>query len=193
MTSSVAPSSNSSFTWHSSGSPSTSTSVSGAFSMLSVTSADFPIKLWFPDVDCCLTTCCWTNVDCCACWGRICCCLTDIPASSNAFFFRVVRIWELEKRAIRSLWNSGWLPQWQPLKTYTVRLLMCSLILFNSSLKALTEWRSISMSSSVHLLRIEGKLWKEHGVIVIQSNTLMVYTAICWQQGKLLCDDFGYF
>lgn len=182
MTSSVAPSSNSSLTWHSSGSPSTSTSVSGAFNMFSVTSADFPIRPWFPDVDCCFTTCCcWTNVDCCACWGIICCCLTVIPASSNVFFFKVVRIWELEKKTIRSVWDSDWLPWWQPVKTYTVRLLMCSLILLNSSLKALTDWRSISISSSAHLLHIEGyrKLWKEHGAYYnyIQNDTPVAYTA----------------
>ena len=74
VTSSVAPS-NSNLT--SSGIPSTSTSGSGALSILSVTSEDLLIML------CCVV---WT--------GAIC--RTGSPASSNAFFLSVVLIWDLK-------------------------------------------------------------------------------------------------
>lgn len=107
VTSSVAPS-NSNFTGQSSWSPSTSTSVSDdAFSMFSVTSADFPIRDWF-------TVCCFDN---CCCWtsdcpvGGIICCLIGTPASSNAFFFRVVRICEL-KKTVQPRSDSGWRRNW---------------------------------------------------------------------------------
>ena len=77
VTSSVAPS-NSNFT--SSASPSTSTSDSGALSILRVTSEDLLIML------------CW---DAWVVW-TVWIVRTGIPASSNAFFFNVVLIWELK-------------------------------------------------------------------------------------------------
>lgn len=108
VTSSVAPS-NSSFTGQSSWSPSTSTSVSDAFSMFSVTSADFPIRVWFT-VCCFDSCCCWTS-DCPV--GGMICCLIGTPASSNAFFFRVVRICELQTvGTVQSRSDSGWRRNW---------------------------------------------------------------------------------
>lgn len=119
-TSSVAVS-NSSFT--SDDRPSTSTSDSCVFKRFSVisNSADLFIS---PEVSwctsclidvavlscvvpgptgCCCCCCCWITCccGCCCCCmdGCVDCmeiCLTGMPASSNAFFFNVCRIWELK-------------------------------------------------------------------------------------------------
>lgn len=82
VTSSVAPS-NSNFT--SSASPSTSTSDSGALSIFRVTSEDLLIML------------CW---DAWVVW-TVWIVRTGMPASSNAFFFNVVLIWELKVKLLQ--------------------------------------------------------------------------------------------
>lgn len=131
VTSSVAPSnSNLTSSWR----PSTSTSLSGALSMLRVTSDLFNIACW-------LVTVCvgWTlEIE-----------RTGNPASSNAFFFNVVLIWELQnKNKLIHL-----LSRWRNQEPYTVRIFICSLILLRSSENFFTTDLSISISSSVHFLK----------------------------------------
>lgn len=95
---------------------------------------------------------------CCPCFACVGDCVNwafdnGIPASSNAFFFKVCRIWLLKiikkLKISRYRWDE-W-TEWRKRETYTVRPLIRELIWLRSSLNLKIEARSISISSSVHL------------------------------------------
>jgi hypothetical protein len=93
---------------------------------------------------------------CAVCWAAV---RTGIPASSNAFFFSVARIWFLQNNrptSDRKLGTADFSVELilaeDPNETHTVRALMTSEMALRSPLNRCSESLNISISRSVHFL-----------------------------------------